>query len=184
MTVEEGLQEAVEADMWAWLREFVSVPNEFYDFEYAPCPYARGALRADTVDVVAWRDGDVRGFIREMSVDMRDRPRLTTRVMAFPPRTRFTWGLVEFVESLNAELMSTNVFLNTGSAKTTRSRYPGSDEPYFIVVANSLDAVLRGSEALQRSDYYENWPAEHYDIVVRRRARLAERYAEGTQAGG
>lgn len=177
-----GLREEIEQDLWVWLHEFVSVPNEFYDFRFAPCPFARAALLGDAVDVDVWPGGDFRAFVRESCVDFRARPELSTRVMVLPPRAHDAWGLVDHVERLNAELIPDNVFLNTGSAKSTRSRFPGAADPYFIVVANTLDAVLRGTEALQRSTYYDEWPAEHYEIVVERRARMAERY--GSSQGG
>ena len=170
------VHEEIEQDLWSWLHEFVTVSNEFYDFKYAPCPFAKAALRSETVDVVVWRSGDIRECIRQAALDMRDTPKLTTRVIAFPPRTQMAWGISDFVEMLNAELIPDNLFLNTGVAKTTTSRYPGADDPYFIDVVNSLDAVLKGTEALQKSVYYDNWPKEHYKIVVERRARLAERY--------
>ena len=179
-----SLQEEVVADLWKWIREFVTVPNEFYNNKFAPCPYADMAVRTKAVDVVAWESGDVRAFIREKAEGMRDAPNLTTRVMGFPPRTQFAWGISEYVESLNTELISDNVFLNTGIAKTTISRYPGSGEsPYFIVVANSLAAVLDGAKSLAKSDYYKDWPKEHYEIVVERRARLAERYGKRVGPG-
>ena len=174
-----SLQEEVVAELWKWIHEFVTVPNEFYDFKFAPCPYAKMAVTDKAVDVVAWESGDVRKFIREKAEGMRDAPHLTTRLMGFPPRTQFAWGISEFVESLNMELIPDNVFLNTGIAKTTISRYPGSGEsPYFIVVANSLGPVLDGAKSLAKSDYYKDWPKEHYQIVVERRARLAERYGK------
>jgi hypothetical protein len=174
-----SLQEEVVEDLWKWIREFVTVPNEFYDGKFAPCPYAAGALANKAVDVVAWESGDVRSFIREKGIGVRDAPHLTTRVIGFPPRTQFAWGISEFVEELNAELIQDNIFLNTGIAKTTKSRYPGSgDSPYFIVVANSLAAVLDGAESLAKSDYYKDWPKEHYEIVVERRARLAKLYGK------
>jgi hypothetical protein len=174
-----SLQEEVVEDLWKWIREFVTVPNEFYNGKFAPCPYAAGAVAGKAVDVVAWESGDVRSFIREKGIGVRDAPHLTTRVMGFPPRTQFAWGISEFVESLNMELIADNVFLNTGIAKTTISRYSGSgDNPYFIVVANSLAAVLDGAESLAKSDYYKDWPKEHYEIVVERRARLAKRYGK------
>ena len=61
-----------------------------------------------------------------------------------------------------------------------KSRYPGSadNEPYFIVVANRLDAVLSGAESLERTDYYKNWPREQYKLVVERRARMAQLYGQ------
>ena len=172
-----SLHDEIDRDLWTWIREFVTVPNEFYHEKFAPCPYALKAVMSGTVDVAVWHSGDVRKFIREHAAGMRDNPKLTTRVMAFPPRTQLAWGISEFVEELNMEMIPDNVFLNTGIAKTTRSRYPGSGgKPYFIVVANSLDAVLKGAEALQGTDYYANWPREHYEIVVERRARLAKLY--------
>lgn len=180
-----SVHETVEEDVWAWIREFVTVQNEFYGFKFAPCPYARAAVLAETVDVVAWRTGDFRPFIRESALGVRDSPKLTTRVMAFPPRMQWAFGLSEYVENLNRELIPDEVFLNTGVAKTSRSRYPGSGEnPYFIVVANSLGPVLKGAEALQRTDYYKDWPRGHYEIVVERRARMAERYGKVRAAKG
>jgi hypothetical protein len=178
MSVIDDVYQQVEQDIWSWIHDFVSAPSEFYDYKFAPCPYARKAVMNKTVDVHVWQNGDVRQFIRENAIGMRDNPVLTTRVMAFPPKTQFQWGISDFVEQLNAELVASNVFLNTGVAKTTHSRYPGppSREPYFIVVANSLQAVLEGCAALKKTDYYKNWPAEHYALVVERRARLARKY--------
>lgn len=172
-----SIHDEIEQDVWAWIRGFVTVPNEFYAFKFPPCPYARGALLAETVDVMAWRSGDLRRFIREGAIGMRDAPKLTTRVMVLPPRAQWAWGITEHVETLNAELIPDNVFLNTGVTKTMASRYPGtSGDPYFMVVANSLDAVLKGAHSLRRTEYYKDWPKTHYGIVVERRARMAERY--------
>jgi hypothetical protein len=172
-----SLTEDVEKDLWKWIHSFVTVPNEFYSNKFAPCPYAKKAVQDEAVDVAAWESGDIRKFIREKAVGMRDAPNLTTRVMGFPPRTQHAWGISEYVEELNMELIPDNVFLNTGIAKTTTSLYPASNElPYFIVVANSLAPVLDGAESLAKSWYYKDWPKEHYELVVVRRARLAQRY--------
>lgn len=179
MSAGESVYQQVEEDIWNWINEFVTTPNEFYDFKFAPCPYARQAVMTGTVDVRVWRSGDARVFIRESAMDMRDNPQLTTRVMAFPCRVQFQWGIHDFVEKLNAELTADNVFLNPGIAKTTRSRYPGSaGQPYFIVVANRLAAVLSGCESLKGTNYYKDWPKEHYELVVERRARMAKQYGK------
>jgi hypothetical protein len=60
------------------------------------------------------------------------------------------------------------------------SCHPGApvNAPYFIVVANRLDAVLDGSRALQRTAFYTDWPREQYELVVNRRDRLAARYGK------
>jgi hypothetical protein len=178
MSHPDSTQQLVEDDIWSWIHTFVTAKSEFYEFKFAPCPYARQAVASKTVDVLVWTEGDIRAFIKNRAVEMRDCPSLTTRVMVFPPKTRFQWGINDYVENLNAELIATNVFLNTGVAKTTKSRYPGSNpnDPYFIVIANSLAAVIAGSESLEKTDYYKDWPAEHYAHVVVRRARMANKF--------
>ena len=116
MSTTVSLYEQIDQDIWKWINEFVTVPNEFYDMKFAPCPYARAAVAQGKVDVRVWESVDVRKFIREGAVDMREAPHLTTRVMTFPPKTRFLWGINDYVEELNMELVPTNVFLNTGIA--------------------------------------------------------------------
>lgn len=175
---ETALHDAIHDDIWHWLNTFVTVNNSSYHGKFAPCPYARSAIAGSNVDVMVYEKGEARGFIREMSLGLRDNTSLSTRVIAFPPRIQWQWGISEFVETLNSELIPDNVFLNTGVTKTMNSRYPGSpkDTPYFIVVANRLDAVLSGSEALHRTDYYKSWPREQYELVVERRERMAKLY--------
>lgn len=166
--------EQVERDIWRWINEFIAVPNAFYHNKFAPCPYARSAVTEGSADVVAWRDEELRGFIRAQAIAMRDSTTIGTRVMAFPPRIQRVWGLIDYIDELNLELGPDNVFLNAGVAKTSISAYPGSSgKPYFIVVANTLDAVLKGAKALQRTPFYKAWPVEQYRTVVERRARLA-----------
>lgn len=172
-----SLADEVVTDIWSWIKEFVAVPNEFYKGKFAPCPYAQSSLAANSVAVSAWERGDEREFVRAKSYELVEKPQLTTSVMALPPRFISAFGFTDFIESLNRDFIPQNVFLNTGIAKTTRSRYPGSNgQPYFIVVANSLDAVLKGASALERTDYYEDWPASHFELVVIRRAHLAQKY--------
>ncbi len=181
-TPSTSLSAAIEQDLWTWLNAFVAANNSFYVGKFPPCPYARSAILAGQVDIKVYMEGNVREFIREKTIELRDTPKLSTRVIAFPPRVQWQWGISEFVEGLNAEVISDDVFLNTGVTKTMFSRYSGSrpGELYFIVVANRVGAVLAGSEALKRTDYYSNWPQEQYELVVERRARMAERYGKKT----
>lgn len=175
--VSDELAAEIEHDIWRWMSEFVASPSDAYDGEFAPCPYAFRAITDGAVDVIVHRAGSATDTIAEGAGGLRERAALSTRVMVFAPRVQHAWGISEFVESLNAELIADNVFLNTGVTKTMPSRFRGSGRrPYFIVVANSLDAVLRGSRALEGRGYYDRWPAEHYEIVVERRARLAAKY--------
>src|SRR5690349_10180976 len=78
-----ALYDDIEQDIWTWMRGFVAVPNDFYEGKFPPCPFAYRALVSETVDVPVWQSGDVRLFIREQAKAMRDKPKLTTRVMAF-----------------------------------------------------------------------------------------------------
>lgn len=173
-----SLEAAIEADIWHWLKTFVTVKNDFYHGKFAPCPYARAAVLAKQVDVTVYDGGDLRAYIRARAFEICTSQHLSTRVMAFAPRVQLHWGMTEFIESLNMELIASNVFLNTGVTKTMPSRHSGAKQntPYFIVVANKLDAVLDGSKALLRTKFYKDWPQEQYQLVVERRERLANQY--------
>ena len=46
-----SIHEEIEQDLWTWIREFVMVPNEFYNYKFAPCPYASKAVASKAVDV-------------------------------------------------------------------------------------------------------------------------------------
>ena len=180
MTMTESTRQQIEDDMWAWIHGFVTVKNAFYHGKFAPCPFAKQAVQTNAVDVLVWQSGNVRKFIETGATQMREHPSVATRVMAFPPRTQFEWGLSDYVERLNTELVASNVFLNTGVAMTTTSRYPGpSTDPYFIVVVNSLAAVLSGARSLKKTDYYNDWPAPHYALVVDRREQMAKQFGSG-----
>lgn len=179
------LEEQIHADIWSWLKAFVSAKNSFYNGKFAPCPYARTAMLQAQVDVTVYSSGNVFDYIRARSLELRDTERLSTRVMAFAPRHQGRWGMTEFVETLNAELIADNIFLNTGVTKTMPSRHPGAAEGalYFIVVANRLDAVLAGADALKRTVFYRDWPAEQYNLVVVRRELMAGKYGARTEPG-
>ncbi|MCJ2070907.1 hypothetical protein MKK75_19285 [Methylobacterium sp. J-030] len=177
------LHEQIEQEIVQWIKEFIVVPNDFYDGKFAPCPYAQAAMLARAVDVAVWQSGDPRRFIREQASSMRDSAGIQTRVIVFPPRVQWSLGISDYVDTLNTELISSDTFLNTGIAKTTTSLYPGSaEQPYFIVVVNSLTAVLRGAKSLQKTNYYDKWPASHRKIVVDRRADMAKRYGRSKDA--
>ena len=174
-----SLYEQIERDVVTWIDQFIATPNEFYHGKFAPCPYARGAITAGTVDVAVWRAGDPRLFIKEQALAMRGSGNIQTRVIVFPPRVQSSLGISEYVDTLNMELIADNIFLNTGVTKSIPSRYPGSgDKPYFMVVVNTLSEVLRGAKSLQKTKFYANWPAPHYRLVVERRASMAERYGK------
>lgn len=169
----------IEQDVTDWINEFVAARNDFYSGKFAPCPYARGAMTAGTVDVVAWEVGDARSFIRQKASELRQPDRIQTRVIVFPPRVQWSFGISDYVDTLNMDLIADDVFLNTGVAKSTESRYAGSrGKPYFIVVANKLSEVLRGAQSLQKTNFYANWPLDQYKLVVERRAVMAARYGK------
>ncbi len=78
-----SLHAEIEQDVIDWIHEFVSVRNEFYGGKFAPCPYARGAMTAGTVDVVVWESGNPRLFIHQKASDLRELTKTQTRVIVF-----------------------------------------------------------------------------------------------------
>lgn len=65
------IHQQIEQDIWTWIQDFVTAPNEFYNFKFAPCPFAKQAVHSKTVDVQVWQAGDVREFIKNHASTLR-----------------------------------------------------------------------------------------------------------------
>ena len=180
MSTIDSAYQVVEDDIWTWIHDFVTAPSEFYNFKFAPCPYARQAVQNKTGGRPGLADrATFASSYASKPLQMREASHVDDPRDGLSAEDAFSCGgSTTTSKSSTWSWFRRNVFLNTGVAKTTKSRFPGSasKDPYFIVIANSLAAVLVGAESLAKSNYYENWPAAHYAHVVERRARLAKKY--------
>ena len=176
MSIEKIKQ--IENDILSWIIEYIEENNEFYDYKFPPCPYARAARLQGLVDIRAYSSGDIKEFISTHTKTLIETRDVNTRILVFPPRTHWKFGLTRFIEDLNSITVPKDYYIQYGTAIQTISRYSGwfNSGPYFIVIINKLSDVIKGHKALLNTDYYKSWSEQHYTEVVTRRQQAIEKY--------
>jgi hypothetical protein len=155
----------IEQNIWNWITEYIEVENEFYNYKFPPCPYAKSARLKGMVDVVAYTTGNPYKFIKHQIEDLNTHRKFNIKVMAFPMRMRWYFHLHFMLNRLNKELVPQDLYIQYGKT-----------DQYFIVITNKLSDVLDGHRSLLKTDYYKNWAKDHYDAVVERRQKIYEKY--------
>jgi hypothetical protein len=155
----------IEQNIWNWIIEYIEVENEFYNYKFPPCPYAKSARLKGIVDVVAYNSGSPYKFIKQQIEDLNTHRKFNIKVMAFPMRMRWYFHLHFLLNRLNKELVPRDLYIQYGKT-----------DKYFIVITNKLSDVLDGHKSLLKTDYYKNWSKDHYKAVVERRETLYKKY--------
>jgi hypothetical protein len=153
----------VEQDIWNWITEYVEIENEFYNYKFPPCPYAKSARLKGLVDVIAYDSGSPFKFIKYQVTNLIEHKKFNIKVMAFPIRMRWYFHLHFMINRLNKYLVLQDFYIQYGK----------TDE-YFVVIANKLSDVIEGHTSLLKTDYYKNWSSRHYNNVVDRRKKHIE----------
>jgi hypothetical protein len=177
------IKNIVETDIWEWIKDYIEVPNKFYDYKFPVCPYAKAARLKGVVTVKAYEQGDIKEFIAQSVRELVADPKHEIVVIAMPPRKKFTWGIKSLIENLNIEIIPQGYYSQYGVAVKTKSKYPGlfNSGKYFVVLVNKLEPVLEGHKALLKTDYYTPWSTKHYDAVVTRRQEMYDKYKDGNK---
>ena len=142
------MKNIVEKDIWEWIKNYIEVNHEFYDYKFSPCPYAKSARLKNN--------------------------NLTTKILAFPNYFKFNICLKFLINNINKKLVKRDYYIQYGNAVGTDSVYDGG--PYFIIIINKLSDVLSAQNSLAKTDYYSFWSSKHYDTVVNRRKNFFEKY--------
>lgn len=176
----EKIHNKIEQDIWDWITGYIEVNHKFYNHQFPPCPYARGARLRGLVDVQVYERGSTIKFIEAKIADLVADPKYNVRVLVLPPRSRWNWTIGKFVNQLNKKIIADDFYAQYGTANHTQSQYPGwfNWGAYSIVIVNRLSDVLDGHQALLTTDYYRPWAKSHYDAVVVRRQAMYEKYKE------
>jgi hypothetical protein len=164
----------ITEDIWDWITGYVEVNHKFYNYQFPPCPYAKSARLKGLVDVVAYDKGPMFDFINNQTSDLVSNKKYNVRLIVFPPRYKYRFGIQQFIKKLNATLIPYDYYAQYGIALKTKSKYKGwfNTGPYFIVIVNKLSDVLDGHKSLLNTDYYKPWAEHHYNEVVVRRQQM------------
>jgi len=177
------IKHTVETDIWDWIKNYIEVPNKFYDYKFAICPYAKSARLKGVVSVKAYEQGNIKEFITDSVRNLISDLKHDIVVIAMPPRKRFTLGIRRLIKKLNIEIIPQGYYCQYGTAIKTKSKYPGlfNNGKYFVVLVNKLEPVLDGHRALLKTDYYNPWSKQHYNSVVLRRQEMHDKYKDGNK---
>jgi len=172
------MKRQVEQDIWSWAKDFVEVPNEFHDFKFPVCPFARSARLKNQVNVTAYESGGARAFIQNAVDTVTKEKKYVVNIFALPAIYRWCWYLKRWTKSLNSQTIPNGYYVQWGTAITTKSRYPGwfKNQPYVLVAITDVEQMLSASASLMKTDYYKAWSIEHYKEVVDYRQKTYNKF--------
>ena len=164
------MNDSAEKDIWNWITNYIEVNNEFYDYKFPPCPYAKSARLKGLVDVQAYTSGNPYTFVKNQLDDLVEHKKFNIRVMVFPYWMRWLYPLHWALQKLNKTAIANEFYIQYGRVTDQVS------QPYFIVIANNLPDVLAAHDTLKKTNYYNNWSDKHYNEVVIRRQHAYDKH--------
>ena len=170
--------DTIKQDVYGWVRDYIEVNHEFYNYKFPPCPFARSARLKGLMDIQVWQKGSYYRFAEQSALDMQSNINYTVRILVFPHAMKYHFWMKNKIAKLNSKIVALDLYAQIGSAIKTTSKYPGLLEtgPYGIVIINRLSDILNGHQSLLKTDYYKPWSMEHYDAVVTRRQEIANKF--------
>ena len=159
-----------EKDIWDWITNFIEVNNEFYDYKFPPCPYAKAARLNGLVDVKTYDRGNPYSFVKNQVDDLLKQQKFSVRVIAFPHWMRWLYPLHWAIQRLNQKAIGQDCYIQYGKIVDIVKH------SHFIVIVNNLTGVLSAHSSLRQTDYYNNWSDKHYYEVVVRRQHAYEKH--------
>lgn len=175
-----SFSDAVTQDIMDWIINFVEVPHKFYDYKYAPCPFAKKQRELGNIQPFVYEGGGVLNHFWK-HIDTIDPEDNFTKLFIFPARVKWYYHFRFIINQLNKKFIPHNMYLQYGVAKGTSSRYPGpmQGKPYFLVTTNKISLLTGGYKSLMESGgYYDKWSKEHFKTVVERRNRAIDKYSK------
>jgi hypothetical protein len=168
----------IKQDVYGWVRDYIEINHEFYNYKFPPCPFAKSARLKGLLDIQVWQKGSYYQFAEQWATDMQSNDNYTVRILVFPHRMKYHFWMKNRIAALNKKIVAKDLYAQIGSAIKTQSQYPGILEqgPYGIVIINRLSDILNGHQSLLKTDYYKPWSIEHYDAVVTRRQEIANKF--------
>jgi len=164
---------SIEADLKAWSREVLEVPNEHLN-GLPPCPYARKAWADNKVLVVETDYIYAEAMMHCATFDALNKDVVVVASYAMPDIDTFS----SFVEGLNRsfpELHCMEFHPDYGAEDaeldflTDNDWESEIDQPYCMIFVQGLEKIVTASDRLEYLGYYDNYPSDEYDALVRRR---------------
>lgn len=153
----------MEAEIKKWVEEFVSVKNE--TLNKIPCPFAKQAMLDDKIKYVSTeRIGEALANIIDNWTDKHEVVVVYTDTLLYTPNE-----VREIVARFNDIAMPKDI--------VALEDHPEDDEMLngvkmnfgkgILVLVQRLSKLNKASTILKRQGYYDDWPEENYNDVVK-----------------
>ena len=148
-----------------WIEEFVSTHND--QIEQVPCPFAKQAMLKERINYVSVGKHTISPLIDSLVDNWDDKYEVV--VVYCPTEDLTPKELSTMVTNFNDIAMSKDIvaledhpndpeILNGASMNFGKC---------ILVLVQRLSKLNNASEILKNQGYYDNWPKENYDDVVR-----------------
>jgi hypothetical protein len=159
----------IKKDIEKWTLDFVEETHPVTG--YPICPYAKKARMDNQTKIEVHTKGRLIEFLENL-VD-KNYPSDTITIVAAKPRYLYHPTLDKQILELNKRIIPKNLFIQGGIAKHTKSKFKTLIQgSYYFCVINKLYPVLKGADALTKTNYYATWSDEHFKRVVDNRNKL------------
>lgn len=167
----------VQQHVQHWIESFVEQPNEFYQYQFAVCPWARAARERGHSLLLCYSMGNPWRWLQQQVQELIQHQQYQVGLFVLPPLMRNVVTRLK-IHAMNQNIIGQDYFALMGSTVGLSSAYPwywGRGE-YTVVGVNRLSRVLPAVETLKQQGYYDNWSQQHLQQVVQHRQRMHERY--------
>lgn len=170
-------QMSIESDVRQWSREVLEVPNKHLNGLPA-CPYAKQTWQDNKVLVVETDYVYAEAMMNCASFGELNKDVVVVASYEIPDSESF----YSFVEALNdtfPELHCMEFHPDYGAEDAELDFLTDNDweseveQPYCMIFIQDLEKIVEASDRLEKLGYYDNYPSDEYDALVRyRRERL------------
>ena len=153
----------MEAEIKKWVEEFVSVKNE--TLNKIPCPFAKQALLDDKIKYISTeRIGEALSNLVDNWTDKYEVVVLYTETELYTPDE-----VSDIVKRFNELAMPRDIVAleDHPSDKEVLNGVEMNFGKAILVLVQRLSKLNRASTILKQKGYYDDWPEENYNDVVK-----------------
>ena len=158
-----------DSEIQKWIKEFVSTHNE--QIGKVPCPFAKQAMLKERINYLSVENHTILPIINSLADNWDDKYEVV--VVYCPTEDLTPKELSKIVKDFNDIAMTKDI--------VALEDHPNDPEilngetmnfgKCILVLVQRLSKLNNASEILKKQGYYDNWPKENYDDVVRWRTK-------------
>tara|TARA_B100000963_G_C22267910_1_gene511439 strand:+ start:102 stop:590 length:489 start_codon:yes stop_codon:yes gene_type:complete len=154
-------------DIKKWIQEFVSEHNT--EIGQVPCPFAKEAMLKERIDYVSGGKHTITPLLNSLATDWNDKYEVVVLYMQKEEMT--PTEVTDMVDKFNKDCMDNKIDI------VALEDHPDDPEilngvsmnfgKAILILVQRLTKLNWASKILKKKGYYDNWPEENYNDVVK-----------------